>query len=132
MCHVGVICPLLGLKGLILSGVRGQETWLFHHSNWEYAYHYHLINYVNKAMCLPHVSATNNNNNIQKHIIVIVCGNNMWSTQSFVNINNEMLMICILPVRVKEQLETPDSLTGSLYPQHPTKHLLFMFGRGVL
>ncbi len=39
------------------------------------------------------------------HVIVIVCGTNMWSAHGFVYINNEMLIICILPFRVKEQPE---------------------------
>ena len=33
---------------------------------------------------------------------------NMWSAHGFVYIDDEMLMICILPVRVKEQ---PKSVT---------------------
>ncbi len=37
------------------------------------------------------------------HVIVIDCGTNMWTAHCIVNINNEMIMICILPVRVKEQ-----------------------------
>ena len=30
-------------------------------------------------------------------------GTNVWSAHGFVYINDEMLMICILPVRLKEQ-----------------------------
>ena len=40
---------------------------------------------------------------LTRHVIVIVCGTAMWSAHGFVYINNEMIMICILPVRVKEQ-----------------------------
>ncbi len=47
--NVGVkIDPRICLTFLFLG--------LFLHSNWEYAYHYHFIIYINKAMCLPHVS----------------------------------------------------------------------------
>ncbi len=51
--------------------------WLFLHSNWEYAYHYHFIMYINKAMCLPHVSTTGNSN------IICLYG---------INSNNNMLI----------------------------------------
>ncbi len=71
---------------------------LFLRSNWEYAYHYHLIIYVNKTMCSPHVSTNNN-----CCCIVIVIGTNMWWAHGFVYINNELIIICILPVRAKEQ-----------------------------
>ena len=36
-------------------------------------------------------------------ILVIVIGTNMWLAHGFVYINNEVIMICILPVRAKEQ-----------------------------
>ncbi len=37
------------------------------------------------------------------HILFAICGINMWSAHGFVYINNKMIMICILPIRVKEQ-----------------------------
>ncbi len=79
------------------SGLRR----LFLRSNWEYAYHYNLIIYVNKPMCSPHVCIDTN----------------MWWAPGFVYINNEIIMICILPVRAKKQ---PLRLTIPLGPASPT------------
>ncbi len=105
-----------------------QKSGLFLRSNWEYAYHYQLIIYVNKTMCSPHFCTNRNKNNNTTTIttititcvyntntcycycccivIVIVIGTNMWWAHGFVYINNYMIMICILPVRVKEQPST--------------------------
>ncbi len=108
-------------------------VWLFLRSNWEYAYHYHLIIYVNKAMCSPHVCTNNNNNNntttkttITITCVCVVCINNNLFVCLFVCYvtwycyclclyirwllfmhTTQMIMICILPVRAKEQ---PSSL----------------------
>ncbi len=93
MSSIGSTLPYeLHLFGRLWATQKVTKTnriifWLFLHSNSEYAYHYHFIIYINKAMCLPHVSTTDNT--IPFGPVCIY--------------RYEMIMICILPIRVKEQ-----------------------------